>query len=101
MTRSTARPSCWSIWSSVSSARSRDPRRLSASRSSELAIAVSPPFTATYMSALHGDAARQRQQFGTGGEHDVDAAGKKRTIGGPFGPERLGEPRNGGRGTAV
>src|SRR5262245_52291461 len=73
---------------------SRSPRRLSASRSREWAMAVSPPLTATYMSDLHGDAARQGAELGAGGEDNVDTAGKQAVVGGPVLPEIVGEAGN-------
>src|SRR4029434_6286898 len=101
MTRSTASPSCWSICSSDSSAMSRSPRRLSAKRSREWAMAVSPPLTATYISDLHGDAARQGAELGAGGEDDVDTAGKQAVVGGPVLPEIVGQAGDGDGRSAV
>src|SRR5688500_8119029 len=80
---------------------SRSPRRLSARRSREWAMAVSPPLTATYMSALHGNAARQDAELGASGEDDVDAAGKQAVVGGPVLPEIVDETRNGDSRSAV
>src|SRR3954470_2198775 len=81
MTRSTARPSCSEIWSSVTSGTPLSPRRASASRRCAFSMARSPPLTATYMllAFLVHDTrgARDRDHGVAGDQHHIDAARKQ------------------------
>src|SRR5258706_12354762 len=88
ITRSTASDSCSSICAQVSSGTAGSPRRSSASNWWAASIAASPPFTATYMSALlDDDAARQPGELVAAGENHVDAAREARMVGAPLGAE--------------
>src|SRR5262245_41069194 len=93
MTRSTARPSWFSIWLTESSGSEVSPRRSSAISLWELRMARSPPLTATYMGLnLHLDAARQADDLAAGRENHIDAHRVEPVIVVPVLPERLGKP---------
>src|SRR5258708_34811148 len=100
ITRSTARVSCSPIWARLSAGTAGSPRRSSATRRSALAMARSPPFTATYISDLHAHRARQHGDRLGGREHDVDAAGIKRGVPAPLLPEAGGDSVDAERGLA-
>ena len=51
---------------------------------SALAMAVSPPLTATYMSASTAMLRGSAQQLRAGGEDEIDAAGEQRLVGAPM-----------------
>src|SRR6218665_1063341 len=88
MARSTARPSCSTIWSRRRAGTLRSPRRRSASRRWALAMAASPPFTATYMSGLRNTGgAGQADHRAVAHEQQVDAAREAGAVVGPLGEE--------------
>src|SRR5215468_5310424 len=70
------------IWSRRSAGTLRSPRRRSASSAWALAMAASPPLTATYISSLQADAggARQADYLAAAHEQQIDAAREQRTV---------------------